>query len=353
MRQFFLFGLVVAFVPMVLSAESLPTMVPTTPPPTVTPPPVVLQDPGLAPSDFFYFLDMWSEDLDRLLTFREESKARLAIAHAQERAAEVREMLDSKGAVSPEVKKAKDGFDEELARAATVITATGKTDTTNELYAGFESSKELLKDVYEMHRANLRTAQAELKKSIQVEKARSNTVAIKDLESKLTKLEEEEDLILEDDDSLDEDFKDETDSVEKTVGLEHSILVRIGNLERERDHVVQKLSLQAISPVLLADFNQTLSDAKTALNIKEFVLAKELLNDAKKVLNNINDTELDKDEDEDSSKIDKNERDRESKEAVGGKETETEDDVDQNDDENDDVSVDFDDDLDQKINDLD
>lgn len=285
MKQFIILAVSALIVP----GTTFALVAPTTPPPTATTTSIVLPDPGLDPSDFFYFFDIFGEKFDQLLTFRQESKARLALAHSQERAAEVHALLRKKGADSAEVKRAKDSFDAELGRAASVIAATGKTDATKELYDGFESSKEMLAEVYHDYQKDLSKEREDVKSLMKDKKAHNDSSNMGDLEAELSRLESEDRAVSDDDDSIDKDFATSTASMEGVVGLEHALSVRIANIERDRARLMSKLAArkETVDPVMLADFTKTITEAKKALAAKEFSVVKVLLLDANDILHNL------------------------------------------------------------------
>lgn len=62
-----------------------------------------LPKPGITPDSPFYFLDLWGEKLGMLLAFTAESKAKKALAYAEERLAEAQAMMEKGNSKAAEV----------------------------------------------------------------------------------------------------------------------------------------------------------------------------------------------------------------------------------------------------------
>lgn len=131
---------------------------------TPAPVPVVVSDPGLIPTDFFYFLDNWGENIRIFFTFNKEDKARLHLKYAKERAAEIKAVLADPNAKLENVAGAKENFDKQVADATAIIKeekdkGMDVSALARELDDDLESSHDEIKGTLQDH-ANL-TSQAE------------------------------------------------------------------------------------------------------------------------------------------------------------------------------------------------
>ena len=74
-----------------------------------------LPDPGITPDNPFYFLDNWSKQISLAFTFNAENKALKALDYADERLAEIQEMINRNKIKAAE--KAANGYDKYLENA--------------------------------------------------------------------------------------------------------------------------------------------------------------------------------------------------------------------------------------------
>lgn len=76
---------------------------------------------GLTPESTFYFLDRLGENLQELFTFNKEAKAKLQIKFANERIAEIKLLVETKGPETKGVEKAKTLLLGNVAHAAEIV----------------------------------------------------------------------------------------------------------------------------------------------------------------------------------------------------------------------------------------
>lgn len=81
----------------------------------------VLPNAGLTPESNFYFLDKLGEALRDFLTFNPEAKARLQVAYAAERVAEIKIILETKGVDAKGLEVAKARLEANAAKAADIV----------------------------------------------------------------------------------------------------------------------------------------------------------------------------------------------------------------------------------------
>ncbi len=288
MKKLFFAGFLVVSMPFIAGAQA---GVPTTTNVATT---VTLKDAGLAPGDFFYFLDRFGEGVNNFFTFKTESKARLALEHAQERASEVNAVLKTKGVKSKEVKRAKDDFDKGLSLAASVI-ADGKvkgnevSELAKEIDDEFEESKDMLKEAYRDYREELNDKEKDLRKKLSEAIKAGDVKAIATIEVELKKINEDASITKDEEDLVDDSFEEEKNKFENSMGKQHSAESHITNAERARVKFVNDMAVLGTATTqdivkVLASFDTMLASAKTAFAIGEFEIAKDNAKEARNIL---------------------------------------------------------------------
>lgn len=260
----------------------------TTPPAAVVAP---LPDPGLVPGDFFYFLDRFGEGFHFFYTTKSESRARLALQYAAERAAEVSAVLKTKGADSKEVADAKAGFDRELSRASdAMLEAKQKgsdvSASAREIDTRSEGVKDMLKGVYHTYHEGLKSEDGQLRASL-AKAPESEKAHIEDI---LNRHAEEMNAIGDDEDSLDNGFEAEKNKLEEAMGEQQSAENQITNAKRARIQFVAESKVRGIATSTaiteaLASFDELVLKASAAYGVKDFENAKEYAKEAKQALN--------------------------------------------------------------------
>lgn len=290
MKKILLAIIVLAIIPQALYAQTTATTTSTSP--VIV---VVFKNPGLVSGDFFYFADRWIEALNEFITFREESIAKLALEHAQERASEIAVILQTKGALSDEVKNTKEDFDDDIEKASEILKTQGKIENNEELKA----SNEMLKQAYRDYHKDLRGNEEKLSKELDDAIEKGDAGIQKELQEKIKKIKEEKELVREDgeleDEDIDEDeMKDNEDGEDddKTageIGDKKSAEVHIENAKRAREQFIALAKVHGTEGSLetkntLSVFDELLLKAKTALETGDTENAKEYAKDATKVL---------------------------------------------------------------------
>ncbi len=80
-----------------------------------------LPDPGITPDSPFYVLDMFFEGMQEFFTFNPQAKARLHVAFAAERIAEIKVMLETKGVEAKGLDVAQARLEAHVAKAVDII----------------------------------------------------------------------------------------------------------------------------------------------------------------------------------------------------------------------------------------
>ncbi len=284
MKQLLFAGLIIAVAPFAVLAQIATPA--TTPAPQIT-----LPDSGLVQGDFFYFFDRLGEGIDSFFTFRPESKARLALRHAQERASEVNMLLKKKGVDAPEVAQTKKEFDKELTLASSIVAeqkAKGKdvSEIAKEINDEFEVSKNMLKEAYQSYREDLKDAEKNLRKQLITAVQTGDKSAWTAIDVELQKLADKMMNALDEEGSIEDSFDDEKDSLDQAMGDKQSAESHIVNAERAYQALLQDMQARGIvlDQNIVASYLDMIKSAKEAFTAGNFETAKEDAKEAKNEL---------------------------------------------------------------------
>lgn len=288
MKKLLIALMMMATIPFMVSAQTAVTAT------TTTSATVVLPDPGLVPGDFFYFFKRFTEALDSLITFNAASKAKLALEHAQERAAELNVVLGTKGTNSKEAKRAKDDFDADVSLAANIVAeqkAKGEdvSGLAKEVDSGFEVSKDMIKEAYRRHHEELKGDDNNLHVKLDAAIKAGDVSAQAEIRAKLKSVMEETSAVLDETGSVDSKFDSEKNNLDEAMGAEQSAKSHIANAVRARANFVHELSVLGTATTTtavdaLTSFDALMVKATTAMTAGDFEMAKGYAKDAKDAL---------------------------------------------------------------------
>lgn len=286
MKQLLLIGAIAVSMPFMALAQ---TTTPATTTPTV--PAVTLPDPGLVPGDFFYFLDRWGEGINSFFTFNPESKARLALKHAEERASEVHAVLKKKGADAPEVAQARQDFESEMNLAATIVADQKAKGTDVSLFAKdindeFDLSKDMLKEAYRGYHDSLHEAEKGLREKLKEATQAGDMAAIQSIQAEIQSMLDEQATVKDEEGSVDVGFDVEKQHLDEAMGDQQSAESHIANAEREYQALVEHAKAGGITldQTAVASYQQLIASAKEAFAAGDFETAKENAKEAKNAL---------------------------------------------------------------------
>ncbi|MBI5357224.1 hypothetical protein HZB78_06470 [Candidatus Collierbacteria bacterium] len=80
-----------------------------------------LPNPGLTPLNQFYFIDQWSETIQQFFTLGSEAKIKLQFSQIAERIAEMKVVVEIKGAEAPEVENIRNSIQQKLDLIASIL----------------------------------------------------------------------------------------------------------------------------------------------------------------------------------------------------------------------------------------
>lgn len=200
------------------------TMVPITTTATTLAAPIA--DAGLAPGDFFYFIDRFGEALNTAFTFNKEKKARKHIEYAKERVAEMDEVLNKPDAKLDDVADAKDDFDKRIAEAATLVKGEKESgadvaDLARELDDELDISREALRNVLKGHKEKSSRAEEVIQAKLG-SLTDGEASQLKGLLEALSAITKEKQEAAKEENDLDTDLDDEQEIFEEIMGKEMS-----------------------------------------------------------------------------------------------------------------------------------
>lgn len=127
----------------------------------------ILPNAGLTPESPFYFLDKIGEALREFITFNPESKARLQVAFAGERIAEIKVMLETKGVETKGLAVAQARLEKHAKKAADIVEkekAKGKdvSKLAGEIVDNFHFQRKATKQIFEEAKEEFKTKKGQL-----------------------------------------------------------------------------------------------------------------------------------------------------------------------------------------------
>jgi len=112
-----------------------------------------LPDPGITPDSPFYFLDGFFEDIQEFFTFNPQAKARLHVAFAAERVAEIKVMLETKGVEAKGLDVAQARLEAHVSKAVGIIESEQEKGSdvsalVYEILDDFHEQREAVKEAF-------------------------------------------------------------------------------------------------------------------------------------------------------------------------------------------------------------
>ncbi len=127
----------------------------------------VLPSAGITPESPFYFIDKIGEALRDFLTFNPEAKARLQVAYAAERVAEIKVILETKGVEAKGLDVAKARLEANASKAADIVKQEkekGKdvSKIAGEIVDNFHIQRKAAKEAFDVAKDDFKTKKREL-----------------------------------------------------------------------------------------------------------------------------------------------------------------------------------------------
>lgn len=255
---------------------------------------VALPSAGLTPESPFYFLDRLGESLQRFFTFNPESKARLEITFAAERVAEIKVILESKGAQAKGIEVTQNLLNDELTRATTILTEQknkGKdvSALAKELNEEFAGPKTALEQTFKDEKRALETKEDELKAKIHEARRAGDTALVESLTKQLNELKAQKELLEQKEDKQGQDLDEQEEALEEQMSAKDEAEKKIGETEKEKAEIINEAKEEGldIPAEAFAQFDRLLAQAKAALDTGKYDEVKQLAKQAEKSLEEV------------------------------------------------------------------
>lgn len=254
----------------------------------------VLPNAGLTPESPFYFLDKLGEVLERFFTFNPESKARLEIAFAKERIAEIKVILEDKGASAEGLGVAEERLGDNLSRATAILASQkqeGK-DTSNlakDLSDDFDPAREELKSTFKSETDALDAKIDELKAKLKDARLAGDTAQIETFTKEIADLKAQKELLEQHEDKDDGDIEEENEHFDEALGLQKEAAEKIKDAEEEKADILKEVKEDnlTIPDGAFKEFYALISQAKAAFDAGNYEDVKRLAKEAKKNLKEV------------------------------------------------------------------
>ncbi|MEK7636633.1 MAG: DUF5667 domain-containing protein [Patescibacteria group bacterium] len=255
---------------------------------------VVLPSAGLTPESSFYFLDTLGEALREFFTFTPERKAHLQIAFANERVAEIKIILETKGVEARGLEVAQSRLQVHLGNATEIIVkekSKGKdvSKLAKELDDEFKEPKSALAKSFKAEKRTLKVKEDELKAQLKIAHRASDTSKAEALAEELGQVKVKLELLKLKEENIEDELKDEEEKLEEEMEAEHKAKEVIGEAEEEKQKLLDEVTEEGVGLPANAfvEFENLLTQAKSAFQASDFVEAKNLAKRAKKSLDRI------------------------------------------------------------------
>lgn len=283
-----------------------------------------LPSPGITPESRFYFLDKFGEFIREFFTINPEGKARLQIAFAAERVAEIKIILETKGVEARGIGVAQSRLLAHLADAAVIVSEqkAGGEDVralAKELDDEFEGPKSALEEAFKAKKQTLKAEEDELKEKIREARRAGDTAQVEALMKQLGEVKAEKELLEQKEKEQEEALEREEKHLEEEMEAKAKAEKAIREAEEEKQEVVDEAVKEGliVPAEAFEKFDRFLAQAKELFDRGNYQGAKQLAKQAEKTLDAveeaINDLEEAK-EKEEELKEEQEEKEREAKE---------------------------------------
>lgn len=244
-----------------------------------------LPNPGLTPDSPFYFLNRVSEALQELFAFSPEAKARLQLEFAAERIAEIKAMIEARGATTPGIDTAKTILNENLAKASKVVTsekASGRdvSELAKEVSERITEQKLTLSGVFGEKKKKLSEEEKAARELLKKADDDGDTEEADEVSKKLSELGVEREALRKHDSERADDFDSEDDEVDSVLELKDQAQSAIEDAKKHRVELLAELPGLTSDDLALGD--KAIASAESLFAKENYQAAKELAHQAEK-----------------------------------------------------------------------
>lgn len=256
----------------------------------------VLPRAGLTPESTFYFLDTFGEFLREFFSFNPEGKARLQIAFAAERVAEIEVILETKGVDAKGLEVAQVRLQRNLERINAIL-ADQKADgedvsaLAKELDDDFDGPKSALKEAFKAEKRALEAKEKELKAKIVEARQVGNTTLVDSLVKELDELKVQKELLELKTDEQEEALEKEEERLEEEMEDKEEAQKAISEAEKKKQEILNEAAKEGVAVPASAfeKFDRLLAQSKELFDRENYQGAKQLAKQAKKSLEVVKD----------------------------------------------------------------
>ena len=259
-----------------------------------------LPNAGLTPESPFYFIDKLGEILREFFTFSPEGKARLQIAFAAERVAEIKVVLETKGVDAKGLEIAEARLREHLGEAAEIVIKQknkGKdvSNLAKELNDDFEESKSALTDSFKSEKKALEAREDELEKQMKAAAKAGDTAKAEAFAQELGRVKAQLELLELKEKEFEDDFDEEEEKLEEEMNAQQKAEETIREAEEEKAEMIEEAQEEGaeIPASAFVKFDRLLSQARELLARENYQGAKQLAEQAEDALEGV-DKEIEK-----------------------------------------------------------
>lgn len=257
----------------------------------------VLPSAGITPESPFYFFDKLGESLREFFTFNPEGKARLQIAFAAERIAEIKVVLETKGVEAKGLEIAKSRLQAHLANAAVIVTEQkleGKDVSTlaKELDDELEAPKSVLADSFKANKLALKEKESELKAQLKIAHRAGDVAKEEALAQEIGQIKAQLELLELKEEDIDDELEAEEEKFEEEMEIQRNAEKTIRKAEEEKQEIIEEAAEEGVELPLnsFVEFDALLAQAKSAFAAGNFIEAKNIAKRAKKSLDSVGKT---------------------------------------------------------------
>lgn len=285
-----------------------------------------LPSAGFTPESTFYFLDKFGEALREFFTFNQEGKARLQITFSAERVAEIKVILETKGAGARGLEVAQSRLEAHLANAATILEGEKTKGNDISVLAGeldddIDDQKDALKRAFKEQKNALKEKEAALKQKIREARQAGDTAQIDMLLVELAAVKTEKAVLELKKEEQEDALEAKQERIEREMEDKKEAEEAIREAEKEKQEILSEAAKNGVtvSAGMFEKFDRLLAQAKELFDRGNYQGVEQLAEQAEKSLDKIEDDieELDEameEEDDDDIEEEFRKMERESKE---------------------------------------
>lgn len=226
-----------------------------------------LPNAGITPDSILFVFDQIGEEVREFFTFRNEAKARLHVALAAERIAEIKVLFDAKGIDAPGIEKAEARLKAHFAETAAAIERSDedeKKELARELREEMNEERETLSSIFKERIMDIKARILTLKAQIEAtEKNGDEETRIK-LRAELAALKAENEALGDKEDEHEEALEEEMEKVERQLEDKEEAEHAIREAEEESAEVRSEATAEGvvIAETEFVKFDRLLAQAK-------------------------------------------------------------------------------------------